>query len=337
MVNVGIIGTGRMGRIHTENIQKRIKTARVSAVADLSMDDDMCMWAKSQGIEKTYSDYRDLLNDILVDAIIIATPAKTHKQISLDAIAAKKHIFCEKPIDLDLGNIQEIIEALEGANVKYQIGFNRRFDPDYLEAKRSIERGLVGKLYIVKLSSKDMAPPSYDYIKSSGGLIFDSAIHEIDLLRFFMGQEVEEVYATGSALINPEIGTLGDTDIAAITLKMSGGGFGVIDIARKSPAGADRRIEIFGEKCILSVRNQVSDLIETTTSDGHITAVPTDGFVRFKSSWCYEIEAFITAIKNDLEATPNVFDGLESIVVATAANISLSENRPVKTSEVLYR
>ena len=334
MINIGVIGAGRMGRIHVENIQKRIPNARVCAIAKRHFLDETRAWAADLSIDKLYTDFMDLIKDREVDAILVTSPVGTHKKIALAAIREHKHVLCEKPLDVSADNIIEIIRELKDSNIKFQVGFNRRFDPAYARVKEAAETGELGRVFMVKMTSKDMNPPSYEYVASSGGQIIDSAIHEIDLARFLTGDEVDEVYAAGNALIDPNVAKYGDTDVLVITMKMTRGAYVVVDIARKSPAGADRRVEVFGEKSIVIVNNNKSDLLTTLNMAGAVTAPPTDGLTRFAQSWLNETRTFVNCIEENLESPVGAYDGLQAILIATAANRSLKEKRVVKITEI---
>lgn len=336
MVQIGVIGAGRMGTIHAENIQRRIKGARVCAVAKRSFSEQTRDWAKELDIDRLYTDALKLIADPSVEAVVITTPVATHMQLCLEAIRAGKHVFCEKPLDTNVENILRIQHAIQKQNVKFQLGFNRRFDPDYECAAKAVRAGALGRIFMLKLTSKDLNPPSYSYIAASGGQILDSAIHEIDLVRYLADDEIEEVSAVGSALIDPKISEYGDTDVLLLTLRMRSGAYAVIDIARMSPAGADRRVEIFGEKQILQVANNRADLLTRLNADGTQTAVPTDGLTRFSESWCREMQKFVNCIAYDSKPDVGIYDGLQSILAAQALNLALRERRVVRMEEIRH-
>lgn len=334
MIQIGVIGAGRMGTIHAENIQKRIEGARVCAAAKRSISEQTRAWAGALGIDRLYTDAQTLIDDPQVDAVVITTPVPTHKDLCLAAIRAGKHVLCEKPLDVEPDNILKIQHALRQSGVKFQLGFNRRFDPDYARAAAAIRTGVLGRIFMIKLTSKDLNPPPYSYVATSGGQILDSAIHEIDLVHFLAQDEIEEVSAVGSALIDPKLAEYGDTDVLLLTLRMRGGAYAVIDIARKSPAGADRRLEIFGEKQILQVANNRADLLTALDGSGTQTAAPTDGLVRFAASWQREMQAFVDCIAHDTVPAVGAEDGLRSIRAAQALNLALRERRVVRLDEL---
>ena len=210
MVNVGIIGAGRIGRVHVESICTQVSNAKVKTLADPFMTEDTAAWAKEMGVEKTTRDYKDILNDPQIDAVLICSSTDTHSTISVEAIEAGKHVFCEKPIDHDVKKIQEVVDALKKSNVKYQVGFNRRFDHNFEAVRDAVAAGKIGETQIIKVTSRDPEPPSADYVKVSGGMFLDMTIHDFDMVRFLAGCDAEEVYVEAAVLVDPAIGEAGD-------------------------------------------------------------------------------------------------------------------------------
>ena len=193
MIKIGIIGAGRIGKVHGESISCYIKRAKIKAIADPYMNEETRLWAQDLGIQDIYTDYKKILEDKEIDAVLICSSTDTHSKIALEAIKAGKHIFCEKPIDHDVNKIKEVIKALEGSRVKFQVGFNRRFDHNFAAARKAVEEGKVGAINILKITSRDPAAPPLDYIKVSGGIFLDMTIHDFDMVRYISGAEVEEV------------------------------------------------------------------------------------------------------------------------------------------------
>ena len=221
MLNVGIIGAGRIGKVHCESIMRYVKSATVKAIADPFLNDETKEWAKGLGVNEFHTDYHKILEDKDIQAVLICSSTDTHSTISLEAIAAGKHIFCEKPIDHDVNKILEVKKALENSNVKYQVGFNRRFDHNFKAARKAVEGGQIGDLNILKVCSRDPGAPPVSYIKVSGGIFLDMTIHDFDMVRFMSGSEVEEVFAYGAVLVDPAIGEAGDIDTAVISMKLT--------------------------------------------------------------------------------------------------------------------
>ena len=239
MVNVGIIGAGRIGKVHVKSICTQVANAKVKMLADPFMTEETAAWAKSMGVERTTNDYKEILAEPEIDAVLICSSTDTHSSISIEAIKAGKHVFCEKPIDHDIAKIQEVIEALEDSNVKYQVGFNRRFDHNFEAVQRAVADGKVGDIHVIKITSRDPEPPCKEYVKVSGGMFLDMTIHDFDMVRFLSGCNAEEVYVEAAVLVDPAIGEAGDVDTAVITLKMENGSIAVIDNSRKAVYGYD--------------------------------------------------------------------------------------------------
>ena len=313
MVKVGIIGAGRIGRVHITSISTRVKDAVIKTVADPFLNDETAAWAKSMGVEHTTKDYKEIIN----------------APISLEAIKAGKHVFCEKPIDHDVDKIKEVIEALEGTDIKYQVGFNRRFDHNFEAVQQAVAAGKVGKPEIIKITSRDPEPPSIDYVKVSGGMFLDMTIHDFDMVRFLAGCDATEVYVQGANLVDPAIGEAGDVDTAVITLQMENGAIAVIDNCRKAVYGYDQRAEV-------AVSNDSQSSAVISNADGVTGEKPMFFFLeRYMDAYGKEIAAFIDAIENDKETPLNVMDGLKPVLMGLAAKKSCEEHRPVKISEIM--
>ena len=236
MINVGIIGAGRIGQVHAKSILTGVPEARILSIADPFMKPEVAEWAKSVGIENVYEDYHKILEDERIDAVLICASTNLHAQISLEAIAAGKHIFCEKPIDQTLERIEEVKAALAASPKKlvYQVGFNRRYDHNYRALRKTVEDGKIGEVQFVRVSSRDPEPPPAKYVAVSGGIFMDMMIHDLDMVRYLSGQEVVEVYAQGACLIDPEIGKAGDIDTCTIMLKLANGALATVDGSRKA-------------------------------------------------------------------------------------------------------
>lgn len=329
-IRVGVIGAGRIGKIHTENIKYFIPDAEVKAVSDINID-GIKDWAAGLGIPKIVNDYKEILKDPDIDAVLICSSTDTHSQISIEAAEAGKHIFCEKPIDYDLARIDAVLKAVEKAGVKFQVGFNRRFDHNFKKVKDLILEGKIGDPHIIKITSRDPAPPPIEYVKVSGGIFLDMTIHDFDMARYLSGSEVEEVYANGAVLVDPKIGEVGDIDTAIITLKFKNGAIGVIDNSRKAAYGYDQRIEVFGSKGCVSADNDLPTTTVLSTEDGVVSDKPKYFFLeRYTESFVTEVKCFIDAIVNDKPTPVSGIDGLNSVLIGLAAKKSLEEGRPVK-------
>lgn len=337
MVKIGIIGIGRIGKIHTENICYNIPKAEVTAIADINMTDKVIKWADGLGINRCYKDYKKILEDKDIDAVLICSSTNTHAPISLEAIKASKHVFCEKPIDLEVHKIMEVINALEEKNLKYQVGFNRRFDHNFKAVREAVSNGKIGDPHILKITSRDPAPPSIDYVKVSGGLFLDMTIHDFDMARYLVNSDVEELYVQGDVLIDEEIGKAGDVDTALISMKMENGTLAVIDNSRKAVYGYDQRAEVFGSSGMLTTSNDKQSTAMLSNEQGVLGEKPLYFFLeRYMDSFRQEMGCFINAIVNDEPVPVGVYDGLKSVIIGMAAKKSLEEGRPVKISEIKF-
>ncbi|MEF9940182.1 MAG: inositol 2-dehydrogenase [Clostridium sp.] len=335
MVTVGIIGAGRIGRVHIESICTKVADATIKTLADPFMNEDTEKWAKNIGVKNTTKDYKEILADPEIDAVLICSSTDTHSSISVEAIKAGKHVFCEKPIDHDVDKIQAVIQALKENPVKYQVGFNRRFDHNFEAVKDAVSGGKVGEIHIIKVTSRDPEPPCADYVKVSGGMFLDMTIHDFDMVRFLAGCDAEEVYVEAAVLVDPAIGEAGDVDTAVITLKMANGAIAVIDNSRKSVYGYDQRAEVFGSLGMVATGNDTASAAVISNVNGVTGEKPLYFFLeRYMEAYAKEIKCFIDAIVNDTETPIGVLDGLKPVLMGLAAKKSLEEHRPVKISEI---
>lgn len=335
MMNVGIIGAGRIGKVHGESIMRYVKDATVKAIADPFMNEQTEGWAKSLGIPEVYTDYHKILEDKDIEAVLICSSTDTHSSISLEAIAAGKHIFCEKPIDHDVNKILEVKKALANANIKYQVGFNRRFDHNFKGARAAVEAGKIGTLDVLKICSRDPGAPPVEYVKVSGGIFLDMTIHDFDMVRFMSGEEVEEVFAYGAVRVDPAIGEAGDIDTAVISMKLQSGAIAVIDNSREASYGYDQRVEAFGRKGQVAVSNDTESTAVISDADGVHAEKPLYFFLqRYMQAYVDEVSEFIDCIVNDKEVTVGIDCGLQPVLIGLAAKRSLAENRPVKIAEI---
>ncbi len=337
MLKIGIIGAGRIGKVHTESIMRYVARATVKSVADPYMTEETAAWAKSMGVEKVGKDYREILADPEIDAVLICSSTDTHSPISLEAIAAGKHIFCEKPVDHDLGKIKAVMEALEGSDVKYQVGFNRRFDHNFAAAREAVASGKIGDLAVLKITSRDPGAPPVSYIKVSGGIFLDMTIHDFDMVRFVSGDEVEEVYAAGGVTVDPAIGEAGDIDTAVITLRLRSGAIAVIDNCRRASYGYDQRLEAFGSKGQVAIANDTQSSAVVSDANGVTAEKPLHFFLeRYMQAYASEVAAFVDAVANDKPVPVGIEAGLQSVLIGIAAKRSLELNRPVRLSEIEF-
>lgn len=334
-LNIGIIGAGRIGKVHMQSITYNVPTAKVLGITDV-FKDGLQELADKYGIEKVYDDYKEMLADKDIDAVLVCSSTDTHADISIEAAKAGKHVFCEKPVDLTPEKVQAVIDAVAEAGVKLQVGFNRRFDHNFAHVKNLINDGKVGNLELIKITSRDPEPPPAEYAAVSGGMFLDMTIHDFDMARFLAGSDVTEVYASATCLVDPAIGEAGDVDTAIINLKFANGALGVIDNSRRAAYGYDQRIEVFGSMGAAMASNDTPTNVTVMDSNGVTTDKPLYFFLeRYMQSFRDEMVQFVDAVLNDKPTPTTGNDGLNSILVALAAKKSVKEGRPVKISEIM--
>jgi len=329
-VNVGVIGVGRIGRLHARNLKYQVSGTRVLAVADI-FEKSAREVASQLEIPIVEKDYRILLENDDIDAVVICSSTDTHAQIISEAAQAGKHIFCEKPIALDLNKIDQAITAVKKSGVKLQVGFNRRFDPSFKKAKELVKNRTIGTPHLVRITSRDPEPPPISYVKVSGGIFLDMMIHDFDMARYLLDQEVVELMAVGSCLVDPAIGEEGDIDTAIVTLKYENGAWGTIDNSRKAVYGYDQRIEVFGSEGCVMVGNPKPTEVTINSAKGTKSDKPLYFFIeRYQEAYLAEMEEFIKCIKENKEPSVGGFDGKISVQMGYAAKESLSKRSFVK-------
>ena len=330
----GVIGAGRIGKIHAENLATRIPDAEVAAIADVDLKAAQEL-AYRLHVPVAVDDYHAILSDPTIDAVAICSSTDTHAKIVIEAAGAGKHIFCEKPIDYDLAKIDAALQAIEKAGVKLQIGFNRRFDPNFRKVRSMVAEGKIGDLHILRITSRDPAPPPVSYVKVSGGMFLDMTIHDFDMARYLSGSEVEEVYVAAGVMVDPGIGEAGDVDTAVITLRFANGAIGTIDNSRKAVYGYDQRVEVFGSEGMVQAQNNTPDHDVYFNAEGVHSAKPLYFFLeRYMDSFIAELKGFVQSIQEN--TTPPVIgiDGRIPVLIGMAAKKSYLEHRPVKLSEI---
>ena len=337
-LKLGIIGAGRIGKIHIDNIARFIPQAKFEGLADIMLSPEQEAWARGLGARIVSKDPGDLLKDPEIRAVVVCSSTDTHADLTIAAARAGKHIFCEKPIDLAVGKARAALDAVKKAGVKLQIGFNRRFDHNFARIREYARAGDLGEVHLVKITSRDPAPPPIDYVKASGGLFMDMMIHDFDMARFQAGSEIVEVYAAGAVLVDPKIGEAGDVDTAIVTLRFAGGAVGVIDNSRKAAYGYDQRVEVFGSKGSARAENDKPNTVRLLTEQSETTEKPLYFFLeRYKQAFVDEMAAFADAVLNGAPVAVTGEDGLANMHAALAALTSLKEKRPVSIEEIKVR
>ena len=336
MLKIGIIGAGRIGKVHLESISYHVKNATVTAMADPFMNEETEKLIRSYGVSKVTKDYKDILNDKDIDAVLVCSSTDTHAAISIEAINAGKHVFCEKPVDHSIEKIQAVADALkEHPDIKFQVGFNRRFDHNFADIRKAYDDGKIGEAHILKITSRDPEPPNPAYIKVSGGIFLDMTIHDFDMACFLTDSDVEELYVNSAVLVDPAIGEQGDVDTAIITMKMANGALAVIDNSRKAAYGYDQRAELFGSKGMVATSNDTVSSAVISNADGVTGEKPLFFFLeRYMGSFSEEMRQFTEAVINDTEVPVGIHAGLQSVKIGLAARKSVEEHRPVKISEI---
>ena len=336
MLKIGIIGAGRIGKVHLESISYHVKNATVTAMADPFMNEETEKLIRSYGVSQVTKDYKDILNDKYIDAVLVCSSTDTHAAISIEAINAGKHVFCEKPVDHSIEKIQAVADALkEHPDIKFQVGFNRRYDHNFAAIRKAYDDGKIGEAHILKITSRDPEPPNPAYIKVSGGIFLDMTIHDFDMACFLTDSDVEELYVISAVLVDPSIGEQGDVDTAIITMKMANGALAVIDNSRKAAYGYDQRAELFGSKGMVATSNDTVSSAVISNADGVTGEKPLFFFLeRYMGSFSEEMRQFTEAVINDTEVPVGIHAGLQSVKIGLAARKSVEEHRPVKISEI---
>lgn len=327
-----ILGAGRIGRVHAAAVAAA-PGAALAAIADP-------MPAAAQAISDAYgcaiASIDAILADPAIDAVVICTPTDTHADLIERFARAGKAVFCEKPVDLSLSRVAECLQVVGAAKATLMVGFNRRFDPDFMAVKAAIDAGRVGDVEMVTIISRDPGAPPPDYITRSGGMFRDMTIHDFDMARWLLGEEVDSVFASASVLVDPRIGELGDFDSANVILRTASGRQAVITNTRRAAYGYDQRIEVLGSSGMVAAENHGENRITLADKDGFHSAPLLNFFMsRYTAAYANEINAFVTAVNSGTPAPTTGHDGMMALALAEAALKSVATGRLVKVAEVL--
>jgi myo-inositol 2-dehydrogenase/D-chiro-inositol 1-dehydrogenase len=326
MLKLGLLGCGRIGQVHARSI-KALTNARLVAVSDFFAEAAEKLAAET-GAQARSTEAILASDDI--DAVIIGTPTDTHFDIIQSAAKAGKAIFCEKPVDMSADRIRDCITAVERAGVSFLTAFNRRFDPNFAAIQARIAAGEIGDVEIVTILSRDPSPPPLSYVESSGGLFRDMMIHDFDMARFMLGEEPVQVFAVGSALVDPQVGKLGDVDTAAVTLTTMSGKICQISNSRRATYGYDQRLEVHGSKGMLRAENKLENAVEVATEAGFQRAPTLNFFLeRYEAAYLAEMAGFVDAVLAKKAVSPSIHDGLRAQIIADAATQSWQSGQPV--------
>ncbi len=319
MLNIGLLGCGRIGQVHARSLQS-MTTARVAAVSDAFADAADALAAKS-GCNAMTTD--EIIADPGIDAVVIGTPTTTHFDLIHQAAAAGKAIFCEKPVDLSTDRTRQCLAAVDKAGVPMMVAFNRRFDPNFAALKAQIDQGQIGNVEMITILSRDPAAPPIDYIKQSGGLFRDMMIHDFDMARFLLGEDPVELFAQGSCLVDPEIGSADDVDTAAVTMKTASGKIAQISCSRRASYGYDQRIEVHGSKAMARADNVLENTVEIAGAGGFTRAATMPFFLeRYAAAYTAEMEHFVDCVVSGNNVAPDGADGIKAQILADAADAS---------------
>jgi scyllo-inositol 2-dehydrogenase (NAD+) len=334
-LNVGVIGLGRLGKVYAVNLAQRVPNANLVAVAD-KLDALAESFAKEFNIPKWYKSHHDLIADKEVDAVAVITSTSTHKEVVIDVAKSGKAIFCEKPISISLDEANEMLKIIERSGVFFQMGFQRRFDRGYIEAKKKIEAGIIGTPVLLTSTSRDPFRPPVEFCdpKVSGGLIADMGIHDFDVGKMFMG-DIDSVYAVGGALAYPELKPIGDIDNAIVNMYFENGTVGVVHLSRNAIFGYDIRAEIWGTKGSIQIGYFRETPIFVMTKEGITHDVVPHFMERFETAYLNQIQDFVNNVLQDKEPSIKAVDGVAALKVSLAATKSYQENRPVEVNEII--
>ena len=322
-----------MGSVHVRNIVRLVPEADLVAICDIRLEVAQAV-AEELGIQRVVRDYHELLADPDIEAILIATSTNTHAFIMKDLAVAGKHIFCEKPLALGLEEIDGALDAVAKAGVKLQVGFNRRFDKSFQKVREIVASGEIGRPCILRITDRDPEVPALEFLRVPGGMFLDQTIHDFDMARFQVG-EIEEVYATGGVLIEPELKEFGDIDTNVVTLKFANGAVGAIDNSRQAVYGYDQRLEVLCSNGTAMANNEFENTATMGKLGGFLSAkLPHFFMQRYAPCYVEEVRQFIECVRDDKPTPINGADGRAAVILGYAAWKSLRENRPVKASEI---
>ncbi len=327
ILKFGIIGFGRIGQVHARCLLQEVPGAQLVAVSDPFLNDGHRQFLGKLSTAPVsiamHLDAEPILENSEIDAVLICSSTDTHSRYIQQAAEAGKQIFCEKPIDLDTGRIKDCLRSVEKAGVQLQTGFNRRFDSNFAQLLRDVQDGKIGAPQLLKISSRDPAPPPLEYITVSGGLFLDMMIHDFDMARYLFG-EPRSVQACGSCLIDEAIGQAGDIDTAVVTLQFTNGALGLIDNSRQAVYGYDQRVEVFGSAGMSLCDNNYAHNVRHFGKDGSTGQKPLHFFLeRYRAAYILELQSFVRALQEGGEVPVSGEDGLRAVELALAAKASL--------------
>jgi len=325
-LQIGLIGLGRIGKMHAENILFNFPRVNLKSVADSSIDEK---WIKSLNVENIYSNPDDIINDKNIQAVLITTPTPTHINYIKKCAENNKHVFCEKPIAVTVNEIKKVIDIVENHNVHLQVGLNRRFDKNFKEMKKKLREGYIGEIHTIHIVNRDSQIPQYKFLKSSGGLLLDMSIHDFDMIQYLTGSKIEEIFVNGDSFIEPKLKDIGDIDTATIILELENNIMCSILNCRQTHYGYDQRIEILGLEGLLIVENDYENLCLLITDINTNRSRIKNSFIeRYKNSYIAELDHFFKCVQSNNTPRVGATDILSAVQVAIAGQESLKQNLP---------
>jgi myo-inositol 2-dehydrogenase / D-chiro-inositol 1-dehydrogenase len=332
-LRIAVLGVGRIGKMHVELLARQVPGASVAMVQDINGDAAAAVGEQFDVLHTT--DVDAVLASGDVDAVAICSSTDTHVPFMIASANAGKAIFCEKPISLDLAKVDEALAVIESSGVPFQVGFNRRFDAAHASVRAAVIDGSVGDLHMVRITSRDPAPPPIPYIEVSGGIFLDMMIHDFDMARFVTGSEVVEVYAQGAVRIDPAIGAAGDLDTAVVMLRHENQCITTIDNSRQAVYGYDQRVEAFGSGGMAASENQLTHTGMRRSAAGTLgSTIPYFFLDRYIPSYVEEWKSFVAYVADGGDSPVSANDGRAPLVIGLAAWRSIREGRPVRCDEI---
>lgn len=327
-----LVGGGRIGEVHARNMLTQVDGMRLIGVVEPNPSPSMKAVASGAGIEIVERPGELLAS---ADAVIIALPTDLHEEVLAQAAAAGAHVLCEKPLAADLASARRMVETAEKAGIVLQVGFNRRFDHNYRALRRAVTGGSLGRVELLRVTSRDPGPPGIDYIRASGGLFMDMSIHDFDMARFLTGDEVASVFANGACLVDDEIGRAGDIDTAIVTMRFAMGGLGVVENSRRASYGYDQRAEVHGSSGTAESANDTESRVRISDANGVHEEKPLHFFLeRYRDSFICELESFANAVSTGEQPEVTGCDGIEAMRIAEACRRSLETGTEVALSDI---
>lgn len=338
-INVGIVGLGRLGKVHANNLAFAVPN--VNLLAACSVVPEELEYAESElGVTKLYKDYTEMLKDDEIDAVVIVSPSHLHCGQVIEAFEAGKHVFVEKPLGVSLEEMKEVKIVVESRPKQvFMLGFMRRFDPSYLYAKDLLDKGEIGELTLIRCYGIDPHAGMESFIEfakksSSGGLFLDMAIHDIDLIRWYSGSEINRVWALGNNIAYPILDELGDLETGAALCQLDDNKIGIMVAGRNSAHGYHVETELIGTKGSLRVANlQEKNLVTVLNENGSVRPASQNFPERFKEAFVNEMKAFVQYIREEIPSTITPDDGIQSTMVALACGESLKTGGIVEVSK----